>query len=43
LLIRLDDFERRMLVEDRDIVAVPKARVQEIHDFWFEGIMGRTK
>jgi hypothetical protein len=43
LLIRLEDIERRMLVEDRELVAVPKARVQEIHDFWFEGIMGRAK
>jgi len=43
LLIRLDDLERRMLVEDREVLAVPKARVQEIHDFWFEGIMSRKK
>jgi hypothetical protein len=43
LLIRLDDFERRLAVEDRGLVAVPKARVLEIHDYWFEGIMGRTK
>jgi hypothetical protein len=43
LLIRLEDLERRMFVEDREVVAVPKAKVQEIHDFWFEGIMGRTK
>jgi hypothetical protein len=43
LLIRLEDLERRMLVEDREVVAVPKVRVQEIHDFWFEGIMSRTK
>ncbi|MGA2717084.1 MAG: hypothetical protein ABSG41_28700 [Bryobacteraceae bacterium] len=43
LLMRLEDFERRMFLEERDVVAVPKARVQEIHDFWFEGIMGRRK
>ena len=43
LLIRLEDFERRMSFEDRDAVAVPRASVQEIHDFWFEGIMGRKK
>jgi hypothetical protein len=43
LLIRLEDFERRMSFEDRDVVAVTKARVQEIHDFWFDGIMGRNK
>jgi hypothetical protein len=43
ILTRLEDFERRMLVEDREVLAVPKARVQEIHDSWFEGIMGRAK
>jgi hypothetical protein len=42
-LIRLEDLERRMLVEDREVVSVPKVRVQEIHDSWFEGIMGRAK
>jgi hypothetical protein len=43
LLIRLDDLERRLAVEDRELVAVPKAKVLEIHDFWFEGIMSRKK
>ena len=43
LLIRLDDLERRMFVDDRDMMTVPKAAVQEIHDAWFEGIMGRKK
>ena len=43
LLIRLEDFERRISFEDRDVVAVPKASVQEIHDFWFDGFMGRKK
>ncbi len=43
LLIRLDDLERRLAVEDRELVAVPKARVQEIHDFWFDGIMSRRR
>jgi hypothetical protein len=43
LLIRLGDFERRMAVEDRELVAVPKARVEEIHDFWFDAIMGRKR
>lgn len=43
LLVRLEDFERRVSLEDRDLVAVPKAEIEEIHDFWFEGIMGRKK
>lgn len=43
LLIRLSDLERRMEDEERGLIARVKARVQEIHDAWFEGIMGRTK
>ena len=43
LLVRLDDLERRMFIEDRDMMTVPKAAIQEIHDAWFEGIMGRQK
>jgi hypothetical protein len=43
LLIRLEDFAQRMFVEDRDLVAAPKARVQEIHDFWFDEIMRRKQ
>jgi phage terminase large subunit len=40
LLKRLEDFEQRVYVEDRSVVAVPKARVREIHDFWLDGIKG---
>lgn len=43
ILMRLDDLQRRMFVEDRDIVAAPRATVQEIHDAWFDGIMGRKR
>ncbi len=43
LLVRLEDFAQRMFVEDRDLVAAPKARVQEIHDFWFDEIMRRKQ
>jgi hypothetical protein len=43
LLIRLDDLERRMDAGERDVVAGVKQKVQEIHDAWFEGIMGRKK
>ena len=43
LLIRLGDLERRMDAGDRDVVAGVKQKVQEIHDAWFEGIMGRKK
>src|SRR5580658_7136879 len=43
LLIRLDDLERRMDVGERDLIAGVKQKVQEIHDAWLEGIMGRKK
>ena len=43
LLIRLSDLERRMDVDERGLIAGVTTRVQEIHDAWFEGIMGRTK
>jgi hypothetical protein len=43
LLIRLTDLERRMDDDERGLIIRVKAKVQEIHDAWFEGIMGRTK
>jgi hypothetical protein len=43
LLIRLGDLERKMDSGERSSIASVKAKVQEIHDAWFEGIMGRTK
>jgi hypothetical protein len=43
LLIRLGDLERRIDLSERDLITGVKAKVQEIHDAWFEGIMGRKK
>jgi hypothetical protein len=43
LLIRLGDLERRMDASERSVIAEVKAKVQEIHDAWFEGIMERKK
>ena len=43
ILVRLNDLQRRMDAEERDSVEVPKTKVQEIHDAWFEGIMGRKR
>ncbi len=43
LLIRLGDLENRMDSNERTLVSGVKTRVQEIHDAWFEGIMGRAK
>jgi hypothetical protein len=43
MLVRLNDLEQRMDSEEREIVAGPKAKAQDIHDEWFEGIMGKKK
>lgn len=43
LLIRLSDLERRMDLGETNLIARVKEKVQEIHDAWFEGIMGRGK
>ncbi len=43
LLIRLGDLEQRMDSSERSVVAAVRAKVQEMHDAWFEGIMGRKR
>ena len=43
LLIRLADLDRRMDADERQMLDKPRARIQEIHDQWFEGIMGKKK
>jgi hypothetical protein len=43
LLIRLGDLERKMDTSERTFIGEVKAKVQELHDAWFEGIMGRKK
>jgi hypothetical protein len=43
LLIRLNDLEQKMDAVERDIVDGAKMKVQEIHDSWFEGIMGKSR
>ena len=43
LLIRLSDLERKMDSSERNVVVDTRAKVQEMHDAWFEGIMGRKK
>ena len=43
LLIRLGDLEQKMDTSERSIIADVRAKVQEMHDAWFEGIMGRKK
>ncbi len=43
LLIRLGDLEQKMDVSERDSIQGTKEKVQELHDAWFEGIMGRKR
>jgi hypothetical protein len=43
LLIRLGDLEQKMDTSERNLIADVKSKVQELHDAWFEGIMGRKK
>jgi tyrosyl-tRNA synthetase len=43
MLSRLNDLERRMDEEERAVVRGPRARVQEIHDEWFDAIMSKGK
>ena len=43
LLVRLADLDRKMDADERAMLDQPRARIQEIHDLWFEGIMGKKK
>jgi len=43
LLKRLTDLQRRMDAEERGSIDPAIARIQAIHDGWFEGLMGRGK
>lgn len=43
ILVRLNDFEHRMEENERPLVEGPKNKVQQIHDAWFEAIMGKKK
>lgn len=43
LLIRLRDLEQKMDASERDAIQGTKEKVQEIHDAWFDGIMGRKR
>jgi hypothetical protein len=43
ILVRLGDLDRKMDAEERGMLDKPRARIQEIHDEWFEGIMGGKK
>jgi hypothetical protein len=43
ILLRLEDFERRMDDGERPLVESPKNNLQQIHDAWFEAIMGKKR
>jgi hypothetical protein len=43
ILVRLSDLEKRMDADERSAIEAPKAKVQEIHDIWFDGIMSKKK
>ena len=43
ILTRLGDLEHKMDAAEREIVAEPKARVQQFHDAWLEGIVRGNK
>jgi len=43
LLVRMNDLQKKMDSEERAIIDPAIARVQAIHDEWFEGIMGRKR
>jgi hypothetical protein len=43
ILVRLNDLEKRMDDDERKVIQAPRAKVQEIHDAWFEGIMGKKR
>lgn len=43
ILARLNDLEKRMDADERGVIQAPRARIQEIHDEWFDGIMSKKK
>jgi hypothetical protein len=43
LLIRLGDLEQKMDVAERDSIQGTREKVLELHDAWFDGIMGRKR
>src|SRR5665213_812868 len=43
MLLRLGDLDHRMEPDERPALDGPRAKVQEIHDAWFEGIMSKKK
>ncbi len=43
LLHRLADLREKMDLDQRSVLDGPIMKIQEIHDAWFDGIMGKKK
>jgi hypothetical protein len=43
MLVRLGDLERKMDADERPALSGAQAKVQEIHDAWFDAIMSKKK
>ena len=43
ILHRLADLRQKMDDDDRPLIDGPIMKIEEIHDAWFDGIMGRKK
>jgi hypothetical protein len=43
LLHRLADLQNRMDLDQKAVLDGPIMKIQEIHDAWFDGIMGKKK
>jgi hypothetical protein len=43
MLVRLGDLEHKMDSDERAVLQAPLAKVQEVHDAWFDGIMSKKK
>ena len=43
ILHRLSDLQSKMDIDQKQILDGPIMKIQEIHDVWFEGIMGKKK
>jgi hypothetical protein len=43
MIVRLGDLQHKMDADERPMVDGPKAKVEEVHDAWFDGIMSKKK
>ena len=43
ILVRLGDLRRKVDDEQRALMDGPIMKVQDIHDYWFDGLMGKKK